>query len=206
MEGWENRLYKPDETAGIGQIMESFKSDDRYMFYLRVHPHMIEVSKNISQLKDIRKLSQTYKNLHVIWPEEPVDTYALMDACEKTIAFGATVGLEAAFWGKPSILAARAYYEKLNCFYKPQTHEELVALIKTEDLKPMPAYDVLKYAYHQMAGGIPFEYFKQTGKLAGKFDGVELKSDPLPILIFKVLLFISVAKKNIIEFLSPKKV
>lgn len=206
VEGWENRLYKPDETAGIGQLMESFKSDDRYMFYLRVHPHMIEVSKNTSQLKDIRKLSQTYKNLHVIWPDEVVDTYALMDACEKTIAFGATVGLEAAFWQKPSILAARAYYEKLNCFYKPQTHEELVTLIKTDHLKPLPAYDVLKYAYHQMAGGFPFEHFKQTGKTTGKFEGVELKSDAFPVFIFKIMLFIAVTKKRIIEFLSPKKV
>lgn len=203
--GWENRIYKPDETAGIGQILESFKNDEHYMFYLRVHPHMMEMSKNISQLRDIRKLSSTYKNLRVIWSDEPVDTYALMDACEKTIAFGATVGLEAAYWKKPSILAARAYYEKLDCFYKPQTHEELVELIKTDNLKPLPSYEVLKYAYHQMSGGIPFEYFKQTGKFSGTFDGVEIKSDALPELSFKFLLFISRLKKSIIDFLTPVK-
>lgn len=174
--GWENPLYSPDETAGIGRIVEAFESDNRFMFYLRVHPHMLEVPRTTSQLRDIQELSSRFDNLSVIWPEEIVDSYALMLACEKTITFGSTIGLETVYWRKPSILAGRAYFENFDCFYKPTTHEELVKLIE-EDLKPLPADSVLKYGFNQMSGGIPFEYFKQTGKTTGFFDGVEIKAD-----------------------------
>ena len=174
--GWENPIYSPDETAGIGKIVEAFESDDRFMFYLRVHPHMIEVPRTTSQLKDIQVLSSQYKNLFVIWPEENVDSYKLMFACEKTITFGSTLGLETAYWGKPSILAGRAYYENFGCFYRPTTHEELVNYIR-DDIKPLPADSVLKYGFNRLAGGVPFEYFKQTGKSTGLFNGVEIKAD-----------------------------
>lgn len=196
--GWENPLYSPDETAGIGRILETLESDNRYMFYLRVHPHMIEVPRTTSQLRDIRELSSRFDNLYVIWPEDIVDSYALMDACEKIITFGSTIGLEATYWGKVSILAGRAYYENFDCFYKPKTHEELVKLLE-EDLTPLPTDSVLKYGFHQMAGGIPFEYFKQTGKTSGIFDGVEIKPDAFPALWYKISLFLWRVKRVVVK-------
>lgn len=192
--GWENPLYSPDETAGIGRIVEALQSDDRYMFYLRVHPHMIEVPRTTSQLRDIQELSSRFDNLSVIWPEDIVDSYALMFACEKVITFGSTIGLETAYWGKPSILAGRAYYENFDCFYKPKTHEELVNFLK-QDLKPLPADSVLKYGFNQMFGGIPYEYFKQTGfkngLAIGTFEGVDIK----PALLYRILFSLYKAKR-----------
>lgn len=184
-EDFESSLYAPDETAGIRRILETFEVDDRYMFYLRVHPHMKEVPSTISQMQDIRELNSRFGNLCVIWPAEVVDSYALLDACEKIITFSSTIGIEAAYWGKPSILAGRALYEHLDCIYIPKTHEELVRLLK-KDLAPLPAASALKYAFWEMSYGIPFEYFKETGfkdELAtGTFDGVEIKPDVFPEL------------------------
>lgn len=40
IEGWENKLYSPDETAGVKHILESFTNNSDFHFYLRVHPHM----------------------------------------------------------------------------------------------------------------------------------------------------------------------
>jgi hypothetical protein len=182
-------LYEPDETAGIWKILESFERDLQYVFYLRVHPHMKEVSSTTSQLLDIRKLSLRFKNLHVIWPEDIVDTYALMEACEKVITFGSTMGAEATYWGKPSIMAGRAAYEKFDCVYMPKTHEELVKLLE-EDIKPLPVESTLKYGYWEVTNGIPFEHFKQTGLKnglpTGTFDGIEIKPDALTALWYKI--------------------
>lgn len=194
IEGWENSLYMPDETAGVRKILESFESDDRYMFYLRVHPHMKEVPGTISQLKDIRELSSRFSNLCVIWPEDVIDSYALMDACEKVITFGSTMGIEAAYWGKPSILAGHATYEHFDCIYVPKTHEELLKLLK-EDLMPLPADLTLKYGFWEVSRqGVPFECFKETGfkngLATGTFGGVELGPDALPELWYKVCLFL----------------
>lgn len=194
IEGWENPLYRPDETAGIHRILEHFESDPRYMFYLRVHPHMKEVPSTTSQLRDIRELSARFNNLYVIWPADVVDSYELLDACEKVMTFSSTIGIEAAYWGKPSILAGRAMYENFDCIYVPKTHEELVKLLK-EDLVPLPGDSALKYGFREMSHGISFEYFKETGFKdglpTGTFDGVEIK----PALRYKVLFFLWRATK-----------
>lgn len=190
IEGW-NSMYSPDETAGIGKILESFISDD-YIFYLRVHPHMKEVSSSTSQLVDIRELAQQFKNLHVIWPDNVVDTYALIDACEKVITFGSTVGAEATYWGKPSILVGYAAYKIFDCVYAPNSHEELVQYLRSE-LKPMPVEGALQYAFWEINNGINFQYFKQKGfknSLAyGEFDGVEIKPNSYSLLRYKLMQF-----------------
>lgn len=191
VKGWENPLYLPDETAGIGQILEAFESDDCYMFYLRVHPHMKEVANTTSQLQDIRQLDARFKNLYVVWPEDVIDSYALMEASEKIITFGSTIGIEAAYWGKPSILAGRALYEYLDCVYTPKSHEELVSLLM-QDLVALPADTALKYGYREMSHGIPFEFFKQTDGVNGTFDGAVIKPDLLPALWYEIFNFLSI--------------
>ena len=198
IEGWENPLYKPDETVGIRRILESFESDERYMFYLRVHPHMKEVPVTTSQLQDIRSLNSRFRNLYVIWSADIVDSYELMNACEKVVTFGSTIGIEAAYWGKPSILAGRAVYENFDCVYTPKTHEELVKLLK-EDLPPLLAESALKYGFREKSHGIPYKYFKETGSenelVTGTFDGIEIKS----ALIYKVLWFLWRVKNVILN-------
>lgn len=183
-----NCMYSPDETAGISKILESFIFDD-YIFYLRVHPHMKEVASSTSQLVDIRELAHKFKNLHVIWPDSIVDTYALIDACEKVITFGSTVGAEATYWGKPSICAGHATYKNFHCVYQPRSHEELIQLLRS-DLKPMAVEGALQYAFWEINNGIKFQYFKQKGfrnRLAyGVFDGVEIKPNLSALLRFKL--------------------
>jgi hypothetical protein len=200
--GWENPIYEPDETAGIRRILEAFKDDDRYMFYLRVHPHMKKVSEDTSQLQDIRELVPQFSNLHVIWPADIVDSYALMDACNKVITFGSTIGIEAAYWGKPSILAGRALYEHFDGIYVPKTHEELIKLVKV-NLTPRSADSVLKFGFREISHGIPFEYFKETGLkkglATGTFDGVEIKPDVLPALWYQVHFFFWRGKRVLLE-------
>jgi hypothetical protein len=199
VEGWENPLYCPDETAGIGKMLEAFENDERYVFYLRVHPHMKKISRSRnSQLRDICDLASRFGNLRVIWPADRIDSYALIDACEKIISFGSTIGVEAAYWGKPSILAGRATYECFNCVYTPKTHEELVMLLEN-DLPPLPADSALKYGFRELSHGVPFDYFKQTGLTSGSFDGVEIKPDTLPWLWFKIMEFIWRVKMVVLE-------
>ncbi|MDH5368440.1 MAG: hypothetical protein OEW99_00325 [Gammaproteobacteria bacterium] len=186
IENAKNKIYKPDETAGVCRILESFEFDSDYFFYLRVHPHMKEVPSTIAQLTDIRRLSTEFNNVHVIWPEEIIDSYALMDACEKIVTFGSTVGIEATYWGKPSVLADHATFENFNYAYKPDNHDELVKLLK-DNLTPLPADLALKVVFlMSFDDGIPYKYFKDIGiknELAiGTFDSVEIKSDMLPTL------------------------
>jgi len=200
VEGSENTIYEPDDTAGIGQILETFEQDSRYMFYLRVHPNMRNRSNSLSQLVDIRELSSRYCNLCVIWQNDKIDSYALMDACEKIITFSSTIGYEATYWGKPSILANSGAYDNFGCAYTPKTHDELVKLLET-DLEPLPADFALQYAYWQLSDGIPFESFKETefknGLAVGTFDGIKIKPSALPSLWYGINLFLWRVSKGI---------
>jgi hypothetical protein len=202
VEEWKNKIYEPDETAGIQKILESFESDKRYMFFLRVHPNMKEVSDATSQLVDIRDLSSRFKNLCVIWPKDGVDSYALMMACEKTITFCSTMGVEATYWGRPSILAGQAYFENFDCAYMPKTHEELVRLLK-EDIKPLPVKSSLEYGFWEVTNSIPFENFKQMGLKdrlpIGAFDGTVIKPDALPVLLYKISILPRRIKKVVVN-------
>jgi hypothetical protein len=160
IEGWDSLIYQPDETQGIKELLESFKDNKDYFFYVRVHPHMSEVSRSTSQLNDIFLIQNNYSNVHVIWPEEKIDSYKLLDSCDIVVTFSSTMGVEAAYWGKPTILLGRALYENLDCIYKPRTHEEAVNLLKS-NLEPLNSFSALKYANREIEHGIDFNYFRE---------------------------------------------
>lgn len=199
IESFENAIYEPDETAGISKILETFLQDTNYMFYLRVHPNMANRANNMSQLDDIRVLSSKFSNLCVIWPKERIDSYALIDACQKIITFGSTTGVEATYWGKPSILANHKAYKNFGCAYTPKTHDELVKLLH-EDLKPLPVDYALQYAYYlEILDGVTFKYFKETGFInglcVGTFDNVEIKPSVISSLCYSIIIFLLRIKK-----------
>ncbi len=169
---WNSLIYN-DELDACSKIMESFKHRDDIKFYLRVHPNLKGL--NNSQIKDLKKLNSLgYKNLKIIWPEELIDSYALVDACNMVLVFLSTIGVEACFRNKPSIVLGRALYEDLNCCYLPKNHESVVSMIDS-DLAPKNKSGALKYSYWAASRGVIFKYFKPEGIFKGKFLGEEIK-------------------------------
>ena len=78
--------------------------------YIRMHPHLNGVDN-----RDTRKLlALSGPGVEVIPPKSAVCSYSLMDNCEKVITFGSTIGVEATWWGKPSILAGMNFYRALD--------------------------------------------------------------------------------------------
>ena len=186
VDGWKNPIYKPDQTEGVRQTLVDFLNFDDYVFYLRVHPNMRNLPKSTTQLKDIKALDEEFDNLVVIWPDEKIDSYELIRASDKVLVYGSTIGIEAAYLNKPTILAARALYENLGCVYTPSSHQEVVKLLKTKNLLPLDSKRVLKYGYREMMHGIDFKYFVEEGVKNtlsyGKFDGHRIK----PNYIYKI--------------------
>ena len=174
-------------------ILDEFKNNNDYKFFLRVHPNLRKLPKSTSQLLDLMEIEMMYDNVTIIWPESEVDSYTLLDACNKIIVFGSTIGVEAAYWGKPVILAGRSLYENLGCVYTPKSHTEVINLILDINLKPLNSQLALKYAYREISHGIDFKYFKETkiirGLSVGKFNGFEIKPNFLPNLINKINLY-----------------
>ncbi|OGI17031.1 MAG: hypothetical protein A2287_00055 [Candidatus Melainabacteria bacterium RIFOXYA12_FULL_32_12] len=172
IEGWENPIYE-DELDGLKKIFESFKNDTDIKFYLRIHPNLKD--QNNSQMQELKKISSiNYPNLEIIWPEELIDSYALVNACDKTLVFLSTIGIEACFWEKPSILAGNSPYSGLDCCYKPKTHEELIELLKY-NLVPKDKQEALKYGYWNLTRGIFYKRYEPKNIYEGTFLGQDLK-------------------------------
>ena len=137
----------PTQYKGIRFILESVKTCNNIHIYLRIHPNLASVTYRYHS--ELKELSKYYNNVTIIPAEDSVSSYALMDASEKIIVFGSTMGMEASYWGKPAILltAARYYYSDL-C-YKPHSEEEfkqlLLATLPLKDNK-----DAVKWGFYFM--------------------------------------------------------
>jgi hypothetical protein len=162
---WKNPMYK-DQTEGFMRILKSVEQigDNSIHLTLRIHPNLTGVkNKSVDEL-----LSLKSPYLTVIPAEDPVSTYSLLDESDVVLSFGSSVGIEATYWGKPSILAGRCLYMHLESTYNPQTHEELVNLIQQE-LPPKDKEGALKYGYFLNSYGIPFKYYSPQSIFVGKF-------------------------------------
>ncbi len=170
-EEWRNPLYS-DQLDAMRRILADPKIEDNrgIHLYLRVHPNLRAVDNPYT--RELRGLSQ--HNLTVIQPDSPISTYALMDNCSKVLAFGSTAGIEAVYWGKPSVLAGTSYYRSLGGNYVPRSHSELAAMLAS-DLPPKPKEAALVYGYYMGSFGRRYKYYEARGIREGTFKGRDLQ-------------------------------
>jgi hypothetical protein len=153
-----------DEFAGLGGDFEQYSlfktqiegikfmlssiHDDNTHFYLRIHPNLKNISFNYHS--DLYLFEKQFSNITIIRANEDVSTYDIMDAADRVIVFGSTMGVEACYWGKPVILLSGALYYFLDCCYLPSSTKELLDLLIIDDLKPKDRKSAIKYGYYLM--------------------------------------------------------
>lgn len=163
---WDHLLYK-EQMEGISKIIETLSGRDNIRLYLRVHPNLMGVQNE--QTTAIKKLYSP--NLTVIPADSPISTYQLVKNASKVVTFGSTVGIEAVYWGIPSILAGQSFYRDLGGTYNPDSHEKLIGLLLDEKLEPGDREAAMKYGYYFNTFGIPFRYYKAQGISKGLYKG-----------------------------------
>ena len=137
-------LFK-SQYVGICSILEHFIGERNFCFYLRMHPNLSQLDNPF--VNDLLELADKFDNIIVIAPAEKISSYSLMNAADKVISFGSTMGVEANYWGKPSILLSASEYYNLGVCYLPSSIEELCEMIKA-DLQPLAKEGALKYAFY----------------------------------------------------------
>lgn len=140
----------------INDLLLRFISEKDFHFYLRIHPNL----KNVSYYyhKVLYNLSK-FENLTIIHPESKISTYSLLMKSDKIITFGSTIGIEAVYWGKPSILLRNSLYKFFGGNYMPESFEDLINLIKNKELQPLDNLAALKYGFFRNIQGEKFKYF-----------------------------------------------
>ena len=93
-------------------------------------------------------------NLRFVAAEDPINTYDLLRACRVVLPYSSRVGIEAAIFGKPVVLAASAYYENMPFAFVPETREAYFARIEkmlTSSVSPTEREKSSAYAAYFVA-------------------------------------------------------
>jgi hypothetical protein len=169
---WNNKLY-PDQGEAIRRIVTDLLPHPDINLTLRMHPNL----KGLTHQGIKAMLNLKSANLNVLPPESTVDSYTLLKASDCVVTFGSTVGIEAVYWQRPSVLLGPAFYQDLGGTYQPTTHIETLQLLK-QNLAVQSRQGALMYGFWLQTFGIPFEYFQASGLFDGTFKGHVLYARP----------------------------
>lgn len=163
---WKPPIYSTQSEA-IQKIANDLKPYSDIHIYLRIHPNLNGVLNQ--SIIDFLKIRQ--QNFTIILADEKISTYDLMKNANKVLTFGSSVGIEAAAFNIPSILAGITFYRNLQSTYNPATHEELLQMLLNKNLKPKSNEGALKYAYFLNDFGIPYKHFQRKDTFTATMNG-----------------------------------
>ncbi len=171
---WSGPLFD-DQADAVRDLCHALAGRRRDLHLtLRLHPNQIGLDNRSTRV--LRGLASDF--VTVLPPESAVNSYALLRAADKVVSFGSTVGIEAAYWGKPSVLLGSCFYRDLGSTYLPtDVHEAFDSV--AADLPPRDREGALMYGYDQATFGVPFRHFRPDGVLGGEFKGARLRPPPL---------------------------
>ncbi len=180
---WESPLFESphSSTVAIAEAISKLEGTDIHLT-IRVHPNP-EGAKS-SNVRDM--VAWDLPNVTVIPPDSAVSTYGLMREANVVVTSGSTAGIEATFWGRPSVLAGRGLYAGLGAAHEPGSMEELMGMLVDKDLPVADRDSALRYGYYQATRGIPFKYFKPDGLFCGTFKGYEIKPTRLQRKLMRI--------------------
>jgi len=102
-------------------------------FYLRVHPNFATKSHAsfLREREKIEKLGRDHPSLRIIWHDEQVSSYSLINETDVVVVWDSTIGLEACGRGKPVWELAASYYDlytKIPQWFGPAGSPDLQSL------------------------------------------------------------------------------
>ena len=167
----KDSIFKCQEDAYALLIQESLTIDPNIQFYIKVHPN----SETDNQRWWERKVYQELKNCTIIPPKSPISSYAMLQACSASLTYLSTLGIEATYWGKPSIVLGRSIYCGLDAVYEPKSFDDAVSMI-CSDLMPKPQINALKYGAFMRCGGDSLPFSEPVNYYTLKFKGEVLEA------------------------------
>lgn len=161
---WKNQL------DAVHDLIRICRDDESIQLFIRLHPHLRQKSRE----DQLRWLALgKIKEVNIVSFDSEVDTYALVDQSDIVVTAGSTVGIEAVYWGKPSITLGPSHYSELGVTLHPRSSNELKALLASDKL-PVERERTIPYGYYMSTFGTKFLHYVPETLFKGKFMGVDL--------------------------------
>lgn len=174
-EGLEHFLFE-SQRAAAAWLADWVRARPSAELVIRVHPRMGRFLVGELAWWD----SLAGGNVTIVPADSPVDSYALAASADVVICYRTTVGAEATYMGKTSILLGDSIYRGLDCVYEPQTLAELEGMLQDLDLPPKPRENCLPFGYDRMTKGTPYRFYRPASLSEGAFFG-ERVTLPTPL-------------------------
>lgn len=129
----------------IAEVYRSLRFD--FDFVVRMHPN--QHGDRTGESARIHNSLVSLPGVCVIKPLDPTSSYELMGCADYVVTFGSTIGIEATYWGKTSILVGRALWEDANVVYKCKDPSSFIKLIRNNP-EPLSRESSVKIGYHFM--------------------------------------------------------
>lgn len=153
------------QIEAIQWLIDYVAKLDDVELVIRVHPHKEQKSQ---RLRDFWN-NLSGNNVLVVPSYSRVDSYALAKNSDLVIVYGSTMGVEAAYLGKPVIVIGDAIYKGFDCAYEPSSLKELDNYLPLKRLEPKATKNVLPFGYYYLLYGNLFLNYKPYDLFYGKF-------------------------------------
>lgn len=169
------------QSDWVRDTIEQLRHRQDFQLVIRMHPNISGVQQNISNHDFLDAVKQLAKDLpehiKVVWPEEQVDTYALMDSSGLGLVYGSTTGVEMSAMGKAVLLASKCshYQQPLvttvtsEADYPKQLNEMLAAYSMTPTLE-LATYSRRFIYYNMLARSVDLPGVRYKGYRDVKID------------------------------------
>lgn len=197
-------VYLYDSEIGHSSIFASQREAIQYLIewvnqlenvelVIRVHPFISK--KSIRDQLFWNNLSG--KNTTLITSDSSADTYALIESSDLILTFGSMTGIEATYWGRPSVSLCCSPYNGWECVYEPKSLDELSSLLINIP-KALPQERCLPFGYTlSQSGNYNHQYYSPNDC---KFCSVKLSVETQFIQTIKQSLLGRYVKKLLAAF------
>jgi hypothetical protein len=122
-------IFTASMAEWIEKTVQYFAGRPDAQLVVRVHPGE-RLMKGPSMVGVIeRAVPHRPEHIHVIGPNEKVNTYDLMEIASLGLAYTTTVGMEMAMRGVPVILAGQTHYRGRGFTHDPTTYDEYFGML-----------------------------------------------------------------------------
>ena len=120
----DRQVFSKTMAEWIERTVQYFVEREDMQLVIRVHPgetlmhgtSMVDVVKNA--------FGQIPPHIHLIGPEEKINTYDIMSVTDLGLVYTTTVGLEMAMRGIPVVVAGQTHYRQRGFTYDPSSWED----------------------------------------------------------------------------------
>ena len=187
-----DKLYT-NQCDAIEDITKSiYKINSNIHFYIKLHPSYNFWHTNTKESLLYSKLVLP-NNSTFIYPDSELDSYFLIQNCDKVVTFRSTAGVESAYLGKPSISLEHHIISNLQSVYSPKNINEALELIANTKLDSLSNTDSIKYGLFQITEGVIPKYYQRNPNVSyennwGSFKGKKLSPSRVVELSIKRVL------------------